>query len=285
MTALFNIPNLILAIVVARPSKTIKSPYVADIKIIDDKYHNISSMDDTYLCHTPSLGCSGLVDKNQKIMVIENNNKKAKTKYVCYLGLYEEISRSLNVLVGVFPTHAEKIVKKCLLTDKLSMIKINKDKLSSQYTIDESRFDFHGFTEDNIEFILEVKAVPIAKYVDGYENKKTKIDINNYSFNNKIALFPIGFQKKKYEIVSERALKHLKHLESIKLKNNNIRTIIAYVIQRDDASSFQASETDPIYKKTLSEVKKNGVEIFTILVKWTDKGDCIFVNDNITINL
>ena len=49
---LHTLPTLIKATVVNRPSKTIKSPYVADIKLEDGT---------TAMCHTPGLGCCGLV--------------------------------------------------------------------------------------------------------------------------------------------------------------------------------------------------------------------------------
>ena len=285
--ALFNIPNLVFATVISRPSKTVKSPYVADIKILDETYAEKHGFDinTLYLCHTPSLGCGGLIEKDKQIMVIANNNPKSQTKFICCLGLYEEFNKSRSILIGVHPNYAEKIVEQCLLTDKLNLIRVNKKKLDTQYTIEQSRFDFHGFTEENTEFILEVKTVPIAKYIDDYDKNTLKIDTTDMLFDNKIALFPVGFQKKKYDVVSERALKHLNHLESIKLNNPKIRTIITYVIQRTDVSSFQASIIDPTYKETLKRVFNNGVEIFTIIVEWRGNGDCLFITDTFKINL
>ena len=113
---LFNQPNLLLASVVNRPSKVLKTPYVADIIILDEKYvtENGLSLIETYLCHTPSLGCGGLIEKTKNIMVYPNTNSKSQTKFVCYLGIYDDINIGCQ-LVGVYPTSAEKIVEQCLL--------------------------------------------------------------------------------------------------------------------------------------------------------------------------
>ena len=48
---LHSLAPLYPATVVNRPSKTIKSPYLADIKL--------EGSEDIYMCHTPSLGCMG----------------------------------------------------------------------------------------------------------------------------------------------------------------------------------------------------------------------------------
>jgi DNA-binding sugar fermentation-stimulating protein len=164
-------------------------------------------------------------------------------------------------------------------------LKIKKPTLKKQFTIDESRFDFQGYNTMNKEFILEVKSVPIAKYIDDYDKNLKKIDYSTFDFNQKIALFPVGFQKKKYDVISERALKHLKHLENLKKQNNELLTYICYVIQRKDVKEFQASQIDPTYKSTLKNVNENGVQIITIVVDWKANGNCIFVTDTLTVLL
>lgn len=283
---LFNQQGLILASVVNRPSKTIKTPYVADILILDEEYalKNNLSLTDTYLCHTPALGCGGLVEKSKHIMVYPNLNPKSSTKFICYLGVYEDVNIGTQ-FVGVYPTSAEKIVENCLMNDKLNLLKIDKQRLKTQYTIGESRFDFHGFNTLNKEFILEVKSVPIARYIDDYDKNLKKVDYTKFNFNEKIALFPVGFQKKKYDVISERALKHLNHLQQLKQENSELLTYICYVIQRKDVKEFQASCIDPIYKQALKNASENGVQIITIVVDWNSKGDCIFITDTLKIVL
>ena len=59
--------------VIKRPSSTIKSPYVADIQLVDDDYDVVDFT--IYLAHCPSLGCCGLSDTNSIVLVSENNTK------------------------------------------------------------------------------------------------------------------------------------------------------------------------------------------------------------------
>lgn len=58
---LHTLPPLFYASVLARPSKSIKSPYLADIRLDD-------SGEDA-LCHSPSLGCMGLISEGARVMV------------------------------------------------------------------------------------------------------------------------------------------------------------------------------------------------------------------------
>ena len=84
---LFKTKHLVKAIIIKRPSSTIKSPYVADINLIDDDNDIIDF--NTYLAHCPSLGCCGLSDSNS-IVYLSENNEKTKTKYTVELCLFNE---------------------------------------------------------------------------------------------------------------------------------------------------------------------------------------------------
>ena len=55
---LYKLPNAYEACVAKRPSKTSKTPYVADIILKDDDTNT------EYMAHTASLGCCGLVEKD-----------------------------------------------------------------------------------------------------------------------------------------------------------------------------------------------------------------------------
>ena len=63
--------TLLKAEVLHRPSKTIKSPYVADICLEDGTLA---------LCHTPGLSCCGLVSTGRTIYV-SKSQAKCKTAY------------------------------------------------------------------------------------------------------------------------------------------------------------------------------------------------------------
>lgn len=275
--------------VIKRPSKHIKSPYVGDICLIHEE-------EIEYLCHTPSLGCCGLADTNSTILVSDlRENGKTKSDFRAEASIYYEKDKHSSVIVGINPKLGETIAEECIKRNLIQDLKIKKYK--REQTIGNSRFDFVGKTKENIMCIIEVKTVPLANYVDMEEKelqkklKKGVINFTEYDFNNKISYFPVGYRKKKGDVISERALKHIQELEKIKLKyGDTIRTILLYVIQRNDSSSFTTSIIDPIYKCAIKQASMNGVEIKTVQVEWkydeTQKElVCSFVRNNLPIEL
>lgn len=61
MSLLLKLDNLIEGEIIKRPSKHIKTPYVADIKMC--------STSDMILGHTASLGCCGLADVGASVLM------------------------------------------------------------------------------------------------------------------------------------------------------------------------------------------------------------------------
>ena len=146
-----------------------------------------------------------------------------------------------------------------------------------------SRFDFTGIMENGKRFILEVKSVPLADYEDITAKERKKKDYSNRDYNSKVAYFPDGYRKKKGAVVSPRALKHINELKQICLEGE-IETFMCYVIQREDASSFQTSVLDPTYKQAVDDARKCGVHIITLQVGWNSKGEARFITDSLKIN-
>ena len=108
--------------------------------------------------------------------------------------------------------------------------------------------------------------------------------IESKEFNDKSAYFPDGYRKKKNEVVSPRALKHIQELEEIALQGK-MRAILCFIIQRKDVSLFQTSNLDPIYKEAVYKAHQNGVEINTLQVQWTRNGECYFIRNDLPISL
>jgi len=150
-----------------------------------------------------------------------------------------------------------------------------------------SRFDFAGIDENGKYFVLEVKNVPLADYADVSSSDRKKMikhgDFVNIHINEKISYFPDGYRKKKGEVVSERALKHINELAEITC-SKIIRPIICFVIQRTDVTSFQASVLDPIYKEAFNEAIKKGVEVIVLVVSWNTEGEATFISCDLPIN-
>ena len=275
---IYKIENTYSAHIIKRPSKICKTPYVADI-IIETK-------DKTkYLAHTAALGCCGMVDKDKSVIVSDSVNKTNKCKYKILLAKVNE-KNNINV-IGVDPKIAEDLVEICLKNNLLSTLV--GARFIREKTIMNSRFDFVGFDKNGILFIMEVKNVPLADYVNCY--KKDKKDRKHMNFddkdvNSKIAYFPDGYRKNQGDTVSPRPLKHITELTKIKMMNKNkVRTIMCYVIQREDASSFQPVNVDPIYKEEFNKAVINGVEIITLQIGWSIDGCAKFIRDDLPINM
>ena len=248
--------------VINRPSINCKTPYVGDMMI-----NRIIEM-----IHCPSLGCCGYVDKEQEVYVTECDKPK-KCKYICQLALRHE--KGYKYIIGVNPKIAEKIVHRSLLNNIIpGLNNIINVKREQKYL--NSRFDFVCNDKDNTEIIIEVKNVPCADYEDIEEKYRKNKDYSNHDIYSKVAYFPDGYRKKKTDVISPRALKHIQELEKLKLENPKRRTILIFVIQRIDCSSFQASIVDPLYKQTLNKAYENGVEIIPIQVMWSIDGNCYF---------
>jgi len=270
---LLTLPDLVEGEVEKRPSKTCNSPYVADI-LYEGK---------EYIGHTPALGCCGLCDKEATVMMSPLLTKNSKCDYTIYLS--KVVDRGLTYYVGIHPKLAERLVEQALTHNFISLLKDIKS-YEREKTRMNSRFDFVGVDREGIPFIMEVKNVPLADYVDctASEKKKLKLDDNDYKVTDKIAYFPDGYRKKIINTVSPRALKHIQELTEIRTTSQT-RCIMCYVIQRPDASSFQPSNVDPIYRDAFKEAVKSGVEVITLQVRWDGQGVAHFMTDQLKLNL
>ena len=282
--------------VVKRPSKQCKTPYVADIRLENGE---------EILGHSLSLGCCGLVESNANVLMtnmnannVDNDDKSALSrKRVCShridLSVYREGDN--EVVIGVNPKLGETIAEEALNRNCIANLQ-NVHSYSREVKIMNSRFDFAGIDETGKPFVLEIKNVPLADYVNvskaerkKYEEElksmgKTICSDTNKGFHEKIAYFPEGYRKKNTDVVSPRALKHIQELEQV-AKNGKVRAILCFIIQRSDATSFQTSNTDLIYKEAVYQASIRGVEIRTIQIEWTKQGRCYFVRNNLPISL
>ena len=285
MSLLLTIENLVEGTVAKRPSKFIKTPYVADINVVDKA--------DTVLGHTASLGCCGLADVGATIMMAPSNKKQEKKEkkedeklcceYSVYLSVIKE--REKEIVVGIHPKLAENLVEATLkanLFQKLQNIKgYKREKAIFIKDQVDSRFDFIGVDSDGIPFIMEVKNVPLADYEDiAKKDREHNMSYDDRDINSKVAYFPDGYRKKSADPVSPRALKHIRELTLIK-QETKIRCIMCYVIQRTDVDRFQPSIVDPEYREAVKNAIDAGVEIITLVIRWTKNGEAYFVRDDL----
>jgi len=286
---LLQLENLIEGTVVKRPSKFIKTPYVADIIPLTD-----SSSTDSVLGHTASLGCCGLADVGATILMapVPKNNKKQnetdklKCEYKVYLSVLRE--RGREIIIGIHPKLAEDLTESALKNNQLKrLLNVLRYKRETAIYVEgkvDSRFDFSGIDANGIPFLLEVKNVPLADYEDITAKDRKNKFYDDRDQNSKVAYFPDGYRKKSTDTVSPRALKHIRELTLIK-KESKTRCIMCYVIQRPDVESFQPSIIDPEYRNAVKEAIAGGVEIITMVVQWTMEGSAYFIRDDLHVNI
>jgi DNA-binding sugar fermentation-stimulating protein len=285
MTLLLQLCNLIEGEIIKRPSKYIKTPYVADIQICETS--------DMILGHTASLGCCGLADVGATVLMApvpktkkQEVSEKLHCEYRVYLSVVRE--REQEIIVGIYPKLAEQLVESALKNNLLSILpnikKYRKETTIYAAGLVDSRFDFTGIDENGCPFIMEVKNVPLADYEDITSKERKKMRFDDRDINAKVAYFPDGYRKKTCDPVSPRALKHMNELALIK-RRSKTRCIMCYVIQRTDVDRFQPSVIDPIYREAFQEAVKVGVEVITMVVQWTKEGNAYFIKDNLHISI
>jgi DNA-binding sugar fermentation-stimulating protein len=289
---LMKLDNLIEGKIVKRPSKMIKSPYVADILPITSFDNNMNETKEI-LGHTASLGCCGLADVGASILMTKIQTKatketkeKLKCSYRVYLSCFIDKERNQQTIVGIHPKLAEDLAEQALTRNYLSNLQnVKTYKRETIIYVEgkvDSRFDFSGIDENGLPFIMEVKNVPLADYEDitAVERKKKNYDGRN--FGSKVAYFPDGYRKKTSDPVSPRALKHIRELAIIK-KESKTRCIMCYVIQRIDVDRFTISIIDPEYKEAVRYAIDCGVEIIAMVVEWTRDGEAYIVRDDLPV--
>jgi DNA-binding sugar fermentation-stimulating protein len=276
-TCLLKLEDIQESFIEKRPSATCKTPYVADLIINGEKR----------LGHSPSLGCCGIAEKGRYVYAcpIKSTKKDSVCSHRIELGTYEEQGRG-RVIIGINPKLGETIAQKALENNMVAGLQ-NVQSWEREKKFLNSRFDYAGIDENGKPFIMEIKNVPLADYVDvpKKERESAMAALTTLpDFNQKIAYFPDGYRKKSTDVVSPRALKHIQELETI-ATTTETRTILCFIIQRVDACCFQPSNIDLTYKEAVIKAHNNGVEIKTIQVRWTEQGECYFVRNDLPIYL
>ena len=275
---MYQLTQLTYGKIIKRPSASCKTPYVADV--------TINGQESSVLAHTPALGCCGLSDKDSYVFMTQATSKNICSYKVQLASLYEpKIGK--NILIGINPKLAEELVMSSLQQNLLGFLKDLKSfQREKKIENTNSRFDFVGIDVDDKPFVMEVKCVPLADYVDcTAKERKAYSDesFENVPYNQKIAYFPDGYRKKAKDPVSPRALKHLNDLMMLS-NEGTYRTIMCYVIQREDVSSFQPSVIDESYRNMFYKAQEAGVEMHAIQFVWNEDGSVKLINDDLIIN-
>lgn len=318
---LLRLPPFMEGQVIHRPSKKIKTPYVADVlpltqdHLFDPPQYNAHAIEEhCVLAHSASLGCCGLADKHARVYMgglpLPKTSKKNADKLHCSYRIYLSILQEKNteILVGIYPKIAEDLVESALKLNYLSALSHVKEykrevvveshskavdveveggnatfSEPTETTTLKSRFDFTGTDATGRPFIMEVKNVPLADYEDIDSKCRKKKCYDDREINSKVAYFPDGYRKKKTDTVSPRALKHIQELTQLKMNYPVMRCIMCYVIQRNDVQVFQPSVLDTQYREAFKVAVKKGVEIITMGVEWTKEGEAYLWTDQLPL--
>ena len=192
MTFLYQIDDIFDATIVSRPSKTCKSPYVADV-IVDGFGETV------YMAHAPSLGCGGLCERDCKVKVTLHPDPK-KCTFVIQQAYVVGRNATETAIVGIHQKHAERIVHRSLHMGIIPTLDGAMD-INTEVSILNSRFDFTCMDKNNIKTIIEVKHVPLADFEDiSKKERKGKIYGSEFDWNSKVSYFPDGYRKKSKKI-------------------------------------------------------------------------------------
>ncbi len=187
----------------------------------------------TVTVHVPNTGSmTSCWEPNWKCAVSKSDNLSRKLPYTL------ELIHNGQTWIGVNTANANKLVKHWLeqgLLEDLSGYSVIKPEMK----VGESRLDFYLSGHPGLpDCFIEVKNVTLK--LDG------------------VAQFP--------DAVSTRGQKHLQELAS--LRKEGYRTVMLYVVQREDVESMRpAVSIDKEYSRLLQEAAASGVEILVYQCK------------------
>lgn len=244
MDKLYQIDKPLVGVtVIKRPSAHIKSPYVADVRFDDGRIA---------LCHTPGLGCCGLVEAGRRIYVCEGS---AGSKTDCVAHIAECTDSE-----GVYYNGIHPMISQYAARGLLTKISSTASWTAEVVVADGTRIDFVGTLPNKKKIYVEVKNAMIS-----LELEKPRAE--------RRAVFPEGFRKKASEPVSPRAVKHAQVLKEL-LKNHDTEACyLLYTVPRTDCGDgMTLNTTDPIYYAAVRDAFRAGVNIRAFSLRYALDG-------------
>ncbi len=240
--------ELVRATVVKRPSASIKSPYVADIRC--------DGLDEIMLGHTPGLGCCGLVEAGRAVWVVPSR-EGSKTAWTAQVAECNDSEGTY--FVGVHPMVGQSAAASYL--PNISADAVWKSEVSVG---DGTRIDYVGTLPSGKKIYVEVKTAMIS----------TECDLPRAQ---RRVVFPEGYRKSKNEPVSPRAIKHARVLAELKGRADTERCVLLYVVPRDDCGGgLRLNPTDPQYVSAVRDAVTAGVETVGVAFRYNVAGIVTF---------
>lgn len=218
--------------VIKRPSATIKSPYVADVRYDDGRIA---------LCHTPGLGCCGLVEAGRRIYVTEGSTG-SKTDCVAHIAECTDEK-------GVFYNGIHPMVSQAAARGLLCRISAEAVWTSEVVVEAGTRLDYVGVLPTGKKIYVEIKNAMVSLEVCKPREERR-------------AVFPEGFRKKAGEPVSPRAVKHAQVLQRLLAAADTEACYLLYTVPRTDCGDgMTINVRDPIYYAAVTDAVRAGVRV------------------------
>ena len=189
--------------------------------------------DEVVIAHTANTGAmKTCLGEGWPSLLSYHDSPKRKLKYSF------EMTHNGKSWIGVNTSLTNSLAIEAIKNGVITELQGYKD-LKPEAKIGQSRIDILLSNNDKDKCYVEVKNV-------------TMIDDEGH------CLFP--------DAVTERGLKHLNEL--LELKRQGIRTVMLFVVQREDCHSFKIEQSiDKAYCKKLKEVILEGVEVLVYQCK------------------
>ena len=187
--------------------------------------------DEVVIAHCTNSGSmKSCIEEGAEVFLTPVNDPNRKTKFTW------EMIKINGAWVGVNTNNPNKLAFEAISQGHIEQLK-GYTHVKREVTFQDSRFDV--FAEN--------------------EKEKCFVEVKNVTYKEgDYALFP--------DSVTTRGKKHLETL--IKVKEQGMRAVMLYIIQRTDVEIFApAKDVDPNYASTLKIAYEKGVEIIPIQVK------------------
>lgn len=196
-------------------------------------FADIKMGDEIVVAHTANTGtmktCLG---EGWKVLMSYHDSPTRKLKYSF------EMIHNGETWIGINTSLTNALAIEAIKNGVISELQGYSD-LKPEAKIGQSRIDILLSNSETDLCYVEVKNVTL---IDEARN----------------ALFP--------DSVTERGQKHLNEL--LDLKRQGIRTVMLFIVQREDCHTFKVEQTiDPVYCELLKEVMKQGVEVLVYQCK------------------
>lgn len=236
--------------VVKRPSAVIKSPYVADV-VTDDGV--------TGLCHTPGLGCCGLVEPG-RIIYATASRTGAKTNWTAQVAECDDSD-------GVYYVGIHPMVSQAAASGLLNIIWPGAVWKSEVTVDDHTRLDYVGVGCDGKKVYVEIKTAMVSLETSVGRKERR-------------AVFPEGYRKNKGEPVSPRAIKHAETLGSLCSLQDTAASILVFLVPRSDCGGgMTVNITDPAYCRAVRDALRAGMIVRAFALDYGLDGTVCFAKE------